>query len=1422
VRSHAKASSAGSSMRRDAGHIFRALFALVGLLLALALTATPALAAKTHLYTGTSFGPDGTAASSFTNAQGLAIDQTSGNVYVYDVGAGGKVYKFDAAGNPVNFSGLTSNVIEGVGGSSGGEEELAIAPAGAIGGTAGDIYVANNQVVKIYAPSGGELGQINGIGETCGVATDPAGHLFIGIFPSAVREYTPTANPATGADLSGESSASLPGICNVAADGLGNVYATNYTGAKIAKLEGLADPSPTLTEPGAPSIAIDPSNNDLYADRNSEVAQYSSAGELIGTFGSEQLSSSFGLGVNGTTGKVYVNGASGRVAIYGPAVTVANVSADAPSGVGLTKATLNGTVNPEGLAVTECKFEYGTDTSYGSSVPCEGAIPTDSADHAVTGAITGLTPGATYHFRLAATNANGTNKSSGRTFATPTAAVTEEATNVIGTKATLHGAVIPDNEAVTECKFEYGTDASYGSSVPCEGSTPADEDSHPVTAALSGLTPNGATYHFRLVIVRPSGTDQGLDKSFTTAPTVITNAPSGFAGTTATLNGTLRPEGSEFTECKFEYGLTNSYGSTASCAESVSSIGTGFGPVPVHAPISGLKSGTTYHYRLVGTNTAGTVQGADETLITLGPQIGAEFADQIGASEATLHAQVNPENELTSYHFEYGTQGPCASNPCISIPAPDASAGGGSGNVPVSVSLSGLEASTTYHFRLVASNSSGTSEGPDATFVTYLVSSSFGSCSNDVFRNGGPSASLPDCRAYEQASPVDKNGADVSGGLEEVQASTDGNAVAYFAPAGLPGAAGAQDFETFLSRREGSSWSTHGVYPSAADASVVANAGWTPDLSQFFSLAGPGFGGQRTLRMRSSADGSFTPMTILSRSTGAFAFEGASADGSKVFFSSSIPLIPDPGSAPEPDRLSLYVWDRDTGVVSLAGVLPDSDCASPPCIPQFGSFAGAFNWFESTRLFFRRSGGADQDMYVEDEHAISDSGEEAFFTAGRSGQLYLRKHAASPGATTVHVSASQRGTPDPEGTKAVEFMRATPSGSTAFFLSCEKLTDDSTAYSPSPELCDPQENGVEGSDLYAYDTASGHLSDLTVDPTDPHGAEVKGVLGASDDGSYVYFAANGDLDGDGPATPGDCQGWGNFNFLNFTGSCSIYVWHDGASTFVARVPGEKGAGNWQPLKAATSGPTLNTSRVSGDGRTLVFSDGQPSQQLYRYHFDDPEPVCISCNPTGAPTSDAATLQSIAPYLIITNPPGSPPILPRNLSADGNRVFFETQAKLVAGDTNGVQDVYEWEAEGTGSCESDDEDGGCLYLLSTGTGGDPAYFGDASVSGNDVFIFSRDAMVPRDKDQLLDVYDVRVDGGLVSQHPSEPPACSGDACRGRATSPSNQPGAGTAVFSGPGNPPVTRHKARKRHHKKKRHHRHAAKHGHATKKNGGAK
>src|ERR1019366_2129897 len=136
---------------------------------------------------------------------------------------------------------------------------------------------------------------------------------------------------------------------------------------------------------------------------------------------------------------------------------------------------------------------------------------------------------------------------------------------------------------VTDCHFEYGPTASYGTTVPCTPSSPGSGNSAvAVSASVVGLSAN-ATYHFRISATNSGGTSKGSDETFKTLPnppTVETKAASSLTQTAASLNATVNPNGGEVSKCEFEYGTTNSYGSSASCA---SSPGSGSSPIAVSA-----------------------------------------------------------------------------------------------------------------------------------------------------------------------------------------------------------------------------------------------------------------------------------------------------------------------------------------------------------------------------------------------------------------------------------------------------------------------------------------------------------------------------------------------------------------------------------------------------------------------------------------------------------------------------------------------------------------------------------------------------------------------------------------------------------------------------------------------------------------------
>ena len=1036
MRSHAKASSVESSsgLGRSSGSSRPGLFVILCLALALlaALTASPALAEETHPYTGISFGPKGTeAGSSFSKVGAVAVDPATNDVYVYDWPAE-KLYKFDFAGNPVNFSGLGASVIEGVAGGccAATESEVAVAPPGSPGGTAGDIYVASgsNFAVLVYGADGKPLGKLELPGlEPCGVATDPAGHVFVGYYLNSVREFIPTTNPVKNTDQSGASSAAPEEVCNVAADGLGNVYAVDFNFFRgVFKLEGLEAASATEIDPTGRTLTVDPATNDVYIDHKefsaeASVAQYNSSGNLVNVFGTTRLSDSIGLAVNGASGKVYVgNGGSQRVDVFGPLGIAPGVKAEAASAINPKTATIEGTVNPDGVAVTGCKFEYGTTTAYGKEAPCEGAIPTDESDHPVTAALSGLSPETEYHFRLAATNANGSNESADQTFKTASAALTGEATAIAGTKATLNGIVFPEGEAVSECFFEYGTTESYGKTVACEGATPPDEGEHPVTAAITHLVPNGTKYHFRLAIKRPSGTSKGKDASFETKETVITSAASASTPTIATIKGSLNPEGIPYTECKFEYGLTEAYGSTIACAESPATIGEGTSPVSVHADLSGLSVGATYHYRILAANVDGTAKGKDHRLGP--PLIEDQQAHDVTDTEAELVAKINPNGLPTTYHLEYGTTASYGQSTA------EAEVGADETGHELARTLEGLEPDTTYHWRAVATNAHGESKGIDRSFATFPTFVPETGCPNQALRQGA-SAALPDCRAYEMVSPATKLGEVFapwwSGGgpggsctnclpdggeNAPMMSSSDGGAVVY---AGQPFFAGlASGQNEYLSRRTADGWSTQSLSSPLFEAHVGGYRGVSPDLSQSVVLQSqPALSpeaptkegkGYTNLYLRDES-GDLQPLVTEAPPHREPGVPSVGGHAFRIVYGGA-----NSGAASQPAFTHLVFEANDALTGEVPGTAPAAPevGASEECVVKPGDSCDIYEWVDGQlRLVNVLPGNAtaagavigsgrllelNQYEGPDFDHAISADGSRIFWSNGVSGQVYVR------------------------------------------------------------------------------------------------------------------------------------------------------------------------------------------------------------------------------------------------------------------------------------------------------------------------------------------------------------------------------------------------------------------------------------------------
>jgi hypothetical protein len=188
--------------------------------------------------------------------------------------------------------------------------------------------------------------------------------------------------------------------------------------------------------------------------------------------------------------------------------------------------------------------------------------------------------------------------------------------------------------------------------------------------------------------------------------------------------------------------------------------------------------------------------------------------------------------------------------------------------------------------------------------------------------------------------------------------------------------------------------------------------------------------------------------------------------------------------------------------------------------------------------------------------------------------------------------------------------------------------------------------------------------------------------------------------------------------------------------------------------AATPGGTVfvfNTNAVLA--HSPAFNNSAALSQSYRYDVKLKTLSCASCAPEGAPQGAVETNSSAHPRMI---------------ADEGARVFFGTTAKLLPQDKNEVADVYEWEKVGTGSCQTEEREGGCVYLISSGASRDPSFYLENDESGDNVFFSTSEGLVKGDSDESYDVYDARVNGGFPEEAP--PTECESPCRRGGGAPP----------------------------------------------------
>jgi NHL repeat-containing protein len=773
------------------------------------------------------------------------------------------------------------------------------------------------------------------------------------------------------------------------------------------------------------------------------------------------------------------------------------------------------------------------------------------------------------------------------------------------------------------------------------------------------------------------------------------------------------------------------------------------------------------------------------------PAVEGTDVPNVGISTATLRARITPTAlpsppvlSDATYHFELGTD----TSYGISLPASGQDIGQGTNAVTVTQAAVGLQADTTYHYRVVTSNALGTTASTDHTFTTFsAIASNEDSCPNATVRATQHATQLPQCRAYEMVSPLAKNGGNVAADPSETQSSVDGNAVKYTSLSAFTGVTteeprGAE----YIAERGSDGWSTHAINPPqvAPALSVFLGSQYSalsPDLSMgvYFArspvLSGhPNEEGVPNLYLRTDLlDGAGGTYDLLSEASAplppreaayapGLAFVGASADWSKVFFESVDDLTPDTESFPV-GQPKLYEWDK--GILRLVGVLPGGKAAenSTAGYGAGGNEAGAGGgWTES---------------------AVSPDGSRVIFEANLTsnspsqgnpqvGDLYMRIDHRE----TIQLNVSERVTPDPSGAGTAIFWTASTDGSKIFFTADQALTEDASL-------------GVHSFYMYNINAPAGkHLTLLASEPPGSGGSNGitagNAINGISADGSYVYFTST-------PLLPGD-------PLINNVGN--LYVWHDGNIRFVTS---EQGVNYENGVAWGDHGRYGGSSfRVGEDGKKILFankdpltaqqvgydlpnigSESNPSyhSEVYVYDYDASKLTCVSCDSTKAsPVGDAEFKNMVhvdqdAVYI----PTGieKPMYLNRAMTSDGHYVFFDTEDPLLPQDTNGKRDVYEYDTVAER-----------LYLISTGNSSNPSFFVDASPDGHDVFFTGYQSLVKVDTDNLSDLYDARVDGGIASQNAPPAPACGGEDCQGPAKGAPRASLPASSTFAGTGNIP----------------------------------
>jgi hypothetical protein len=596
----------------------------------------------------------------------------------------------------------------------------------------------------------------------------------------------------------------------------------------------------------------------------------------------------------------------------------------------------------------------------------------------------------------------------------------------------------------------------------------------------------------------------------------------------------------------------------------------------------------------------------------------------------------------------------------------------------------------------------------------------------------GVAEAAPVVRGFELVSPVDKNGGEVVGDGQTTIAALSGRSVAFSARVGFADTQGSGQIgqTQYVARRGADGWLTKAVTPTPAPESLQIFLGST-SIPWFSDDLSRGVLGAYDLRGASddvaqganiyredTTSGALQTVSV-SRSDPIGRFDFANGPLWGVSADDShVALVSTTQLLPEAAPGVSNAYDWSDGVLRLAGVLPDGS------VPVDGSDIGPQNYRQT----------------------VSADGSRVVFISPPSGasQLYMR----IGGARTVWITQSESTVPVLAPTD-VNLQGVSADGRYVLFTTDSQLLDADTNSGPDLYLYTDSPNPATDSNLTLISDSG------TID----NASSGSPVVGMSDDAGQVYFQ---------DAT-----------------SNTLFRWNEG---ILQPISGGVLRGN------ATSGGSLSTldadpglARVAVDGTRLAFlSDSTlgsdhvhaltgevTNAHIEMYVYDAlaaPADAlrCVSCVQGGGVSTGA----SVTPAATQGTSSGSlPGVRPRFLSSDGRRVFFSTVDALVSSDTNGVSDVYEYDTASK-----------AVSLVSTGRGVEGAWFADASSTGDDVFLVTRQRLVGWDRDGGVDLYDARVGGGF--SEPAAPAvACVSDECQGPLGLVPGFPVVGSVSFDG---------------------------------------